>query len=462
MEFNRFRINIFARVFALIVSISAAAGFFYFKFYLQSGLFFPLIVYLIISLIRFVETTNRNLKKFLDSVRYSDFSVNFADNNLGSSFSELKDSFSSVISDFRKQRKETEEQHQYLQTVLKHIGVGFISYDKEGIVSLVNPAAQKLLGMNNLLKIRQLNTLNPEFERILEELKSDNKFLLGADTNKISLNATEFVIKGKRYKLVTLQNITGELERERMANELEIGRKIQMRLIPQDFLPIPGYQISGICNPAKEVGGDYYDYAIPGEGKLGLVIGDVSGKGVPASIYMTLAKGIFQSYAETSHSPKEVLSSMNNSLIKHLEKGVFITMIYGVLDYVNDTFTFCRAGHNPAIYYNSRTNEFSCLKPAGTALGFGSSDIFRNIITEETVSLQDGDFVLLYTDGLTEAKNKNGGFYGEEKLISLVKENISKSPSELILEIRNDLNNFEQDSEQYDDITLVVIKKIAR
>ncbi len=465
MEFSRFRIFIITRILFLCISIAGLTILLNFRYFPISVFIIPLIFWQIWSLIRFVEISNKNLKKFLDSVRYSDFSVNFVDNNLGPSFSGLQESFKSIISDFRKQRKETEEQHQYLQTVLKHFSVGFISYDKEGIIGLINPAAQKLLGMDNLLKIKQLNSLNPQFEKVLENLNPNSNFLLEIERRnkikQISLNAAEFVIKAKKYKLVTLQNITGELERERMANELEIARKIQTRLIPQSFPGIPGYEMCGFCNPAKEVGGDYYDFSVPAENKLGLVIGDVSGKGVPASIYMTLAKGIFQSYAESSSSPKEVLSSMNNSLIKHLEKGVFITMIYGVLDYGNDTFTFCRAGHNPLIYYNSFTKEFSCLKPAGTALGFGASGIFRNMLSEESISLQNGDLIILYTDGLTEAKNKNGGFYGEERLISVIQSNIGKSPDELILEIRKDLNSFEHDSEQYDDVTLVVIKKTA-
>lgn len=441
---------------------------FYYNYYLPFVLLTALFIYLVFSLIHFSETSNRDLKRFLDSIRYSDFSQSFQNINLGPSFNDLRESFTSVIADFQKQRNEKEEHHQYLQTVLKHIGVGFISFDTEGKIELINPAAQKLLGSNNLIKIKQLNTLNPQFESILKKLEAGENHLLKIEnqnhtgTIQLALQANGFLIKGKKYKLVTLQNITGELERERMAQELEVARNIQMKLIPQQFPEIPGYDVFGICEPAKEVGGDYFDFAYPDKNKLGIVIGDVSGKGVPASIYMTLSKGIFQSYAEGNSSPKKVLCWINYSMQKLMEKGTFVTMFYGILDFVNNEFIFCRAGHNPLLYYDSAANQIKKFKPSGVAVGFKSNENFNNYLTEERLKLNPGDYLLLYTDGLTEAKNPHGEFYGEERLISFLSTNINSNTSTIIKKLKEDVISFVQDTEQYDDITIIALKKQNR
>lgn len=464
MVFSRFRILIILRVVILTVIMAAVSFLTLNGNYIAAGAVFLLFLYFIISLIRFVEKSNRDLQRFLDSIRHSDFSISFVDKNLGPSFSGLREAFSSIISDFRQQRKETEEQQQYLQTVLKHIGVGFISFDREGKIELINLAAERLFGNSSLLKIRQLNSLNPEFENILMEMKSDANYALETENNgvirQLSLNATEFLIKGKKNKLVAFQDITGELERERMANELEIARNIQMKLIPQEFPQIPGYEICGICSPAKEVGGDYYDFSQPGENRLGIVIGDVSGKGVPASIYMTLTKGIFQSYAVNNESPGGVLASINNSLHRLMEKGTFVTMIYGILDYEKDELKFCRAGHNPLLHFDSASGLLSNLKPSGAALGFSSKSVFDGLLTEEKIKMNAGDYVLFFTDGLTEAKNQSGEFFGEERLFKVFTENTGKSPAELIEAIADEMNVFRNETEQYDDVTIVALRKL--
>jgi serine phosphatase RsbU (regulator of sigma subunit) len=465
MAFNKFRLWVILRLLLLSFLSLLVIIFIYDGNYYTSILVFLFFIYHIILLIRFVEISTRDLQRFIDSVRHSDFSVSFIDSNLGPTFSGLRESFTSIIGDFQRQRKESEEQHQYLQTILKQIGVGFISFDNDGKIELINPEAQRLLGGSNIIKIKQLNSLNPNFENALQSMKSNTNILLQIVNNdkisQLSLNANEFMIKSKRYKLVTLQDISGELERERMGNELEIARNIQRRLIPQNFPPIPGYDIKGICNPAKEVGGDYYDYSLPADEKIGLVIGDVSGKGVPASIYMTLSKGIFQSYAENNISPKEVLTSVNNSLNKLIEKGVFITMFYGILDYKTDELVFCRAGHNPLIYYDSETGSIINIRPAGLALGFSTASLFKDNLVEEKIRMKTGDYILLYTDGLTEAKNIEGEFYGEEKLLSVFSSNLQNCAEDLVKAIRTDLNNFVKDAEQYDDITIIAMKKVS-
>ncbi len=464
MVFKSFRVIVFTKVTLLCLTI--IAGFLAYRIFpLVAVLFVVLLIYQVNLLIRFIEVSNRDLKRFLDSVRYSDFSQSFTGESLGPTFAGLRESFSEVISEFRKQRKEKEEQYQYLQTVLKHIGVGFISYDEQGKIEMINSAALTLLGRDNLIWINQLNSVHPQFEFILTNLESNRNFLLEIDEQNVikqlSLNSTGFIITGRKIKLVTLQNITGELERERMTREFEISRNIQIKLIPQKFPEIPGYDICSFCNPAKEVGGDYYDFSIPGKDKIGFIIGDVSGKGLPASIYMTLCKGVFQSYSDGNPSPKEVLTKMNNSIHKMIEKGVFVTMYYAVLNYEKDELLFCRAGHNPMFFFNSTANHFVKFKPSGLAIGLSSQERFYSFLDEEKIKMNSGDYLMLFTDGLTEAKNSLGEFYGEERLENIFLKNSGVDAQSLIEAVKNDVKLFVQESEQYDDITIIVIKKLT-
>ncbi len=250
-------------------------------------------------------------------------------------------------------------------------------------------------------------------------------------------------------------------ERERMAKELEIARQVQTHLLPKTSPSLPGCDIAGFCLPAKEVGGDYYDFISMDANKLGIAIGDVSGKGVPAAIYMTLTKGVFQSNAEINSSPKAVLTKVNSLLYRTIERGLFVSMFYAIIDMQQKTMTYARAGHNPAIYFSRSGDRFDLLESSGLALGLEKGTVFNEIIKEQQIALQVGDLLVFYTDGFTEAMNKNHHEFSEERLLQVIDHYKDKSSQEIIAAIYQKVRTFVQDYPQHDDMTIVVAKILS-
>ena len=247
-------------------------------------------------------------------------------------------------------------------------------------------------------------------------------------------------------------------ERERMAKELEIARAVQMKLLPKENPQLIGFDIAGICLPAYEVGGDYYDFVNLGETKIGIAIGDVSGKGVPAAIYMTLTKGILQSHAEENISPKNVLSKVNRLMYRTIEKNSFVSMFYAIIDLQSKKIRYSRAGHNPVILAGLRDEKHEFLTPKGVALGLDDGGVFDSVLEEREFDLRSGDILVFYTDGFTEARNLSGEEFNETRLLRSVADAKERTAEEIISEVVRDAKKFSGDAEQHDDMTMVVVK----
>lgn len=247
-------------------------------------------------------------------------------------------------------------------------------------------------------------------------------------------------------------------ERVRMSKELEIARQVQMRLLPKKSPHVPGFEISGVCIPAKETGGDYFDFIELGKSKLGIVIGDVSGKGVPAAIYMTLTKGIVQSHADDFVSPMEVLVKVNDLLYKTIDRDSFVSLFYAVLEIEKKTIMYSRAGHNPVLYFRDRERKCDLLEPDGIALGLEKGDIFRKVIKEKEMKIEKGELLVFYTDGFTEALNKGGEEYGEDRLMNSIQRSLDKSVRDIHDAVLKDIKAFMKDTPQQDDMTMIFIK----
>ncbi len=247
-------------------------------------------------------------------------------------------------------------------------------------------------------------------------------------------------------------------ERERMAKELEIARAVQMKLLPKENPKVLGFDIAGICLPAYEVGGDYYDFVILGDQKIGIAIGDVSGKGVPAAIYMTLTKGILQSHAEENVSPKSVLSKVNRLMYKTIEKNSFVSMFYAIIDLTSKSIRYSRAGHNPVILAGLRDEKHEFLTPKGVALGLDDGSVFDSVLEEREFDLRSGDILVFYTDGFTEARNEQGEEFTETRLLRSVAGAKERTAEEIINVVVRDAKKFSGDAEQHDDMTMVVVK----
>lgn len=247
-------------------------------------------------------------------------------------------------------------------------------------------------------------------------------------------------------------------ERERMAKELEIARRVQMSLLPKTNPRVTGYDIAGVCLPALEVGGDYYDFVNLGGRKIGIAIGDVSGKGVPAAIYMTLTKGILQSHAEENISPKTVLSKVNSLMYRTIDRNSFVSMFYAVLDIDARTIRFARAGQCPVILAQRSNEHGSFLTPKGMALGLEVGKVFDSVLEEQELALQSGEVLVFYTDGFTEARNERGEEFGEHRLVASIARHCGKLSEEIINGICKDVDTFTSGYVQHDDMTMVVVK----
>ncbi len=247
-------------------------------------------------------------------------------------------------------------------------------------------------------------------------------------------------------------------DRVRMAKELEIARQVQMRLLPKKSPLVPGFEISGVCIPAKETGGDYFDFIELSSTKLGIVIGDVSGKGVPAAIYMTLTKGIVQSHADDFVSPRDVLLKVNSLLYKTIDRDSFVSLFYAVLDIEQKSIVYSRAGHNPVLYYRKEEDRCQLLEPDGIALGLEKGELFEKVIKEKMIQLHEDDLLVFYTDGFTEAMNSRMEEYGEERLMEVIRRNCKKSLDDIYEAVFKDNKTFVKDMPQMDDMTMIFIK----
>jgi serine phosphatase RsbU (regulator of sigma subunit) len=252
-------------------------------------------------------------------------------------------------------------------------------------------------------------------------------------------------------------------EKERLEQELLIARNIQMSLLPQGQLQIPGVSLSGHCEPAREVGGDYYDFLPLDDDRLGILIADVSGKGTSAAFYMAELKGLVLSLSRQHVSPRRMLIEANRIISKHLDSRSFITMTYAVVDLQARTMTCARAGHCPLVYVpgpeaSSRTPQV--LTPEGMVLGlqFDLGDTFDRLLEEVTLPLGRGDLFVLYTDGISEAMNPDGDCFGDHRLVELAGRHADLASDDLQARILSEVHTFAGDAAQHDDMTMVLLK----
>jgi predicted ester cyclase len=253
------------------------------------------------------------------------------------------------------------------------------------------------------------------------------------------------------------ENLAQEIhERERVEQELRVARSIQQASLPEEVPELEGWQISPFYQPAREVGGDFYDFHPLSEGRLGLVVGDATGKGVPAALVMSTTCGMLQLAAQTSSSssPGEVLSRVNETLLARIPSNTFVTCFYAILDPNSGRLVYANAGHDPP--YFQRSGNAEELRARGMPLGLMPAMGYE----EKEIVLEAGEAALFYSDGLVEAHDPKGEMFGFPRLRALVAEYDEKrSLEDFLLE---ELELFTgADWEQEDDITLLTIRRSA-
>jgi len=252
-------------------------------------------------------------------------------------------------------------------------------------------------------------------------------------------------------------------EKERLEEELRIARSIQMSLLPSGSFSMRGVSLSGHCEPAREVGGDYYDFLPLDESRMGILIADVAGKGTSAALYMAELKGLMLSLSQLHKSPRQLLIDANRIISKHLDSRSFITMTYAVVDIEQRTLTVARAGHCPMVfvpgpYAASRSPQ--SLQPDGMVLGLtlDVGDMFSRVLEELTLPIGRGDLFLLYTDGISEAMNVEGDCFGDSRLADLASQHADLTSTELRERILTEVRAFAGSAAQHDDMTMVLVK----
>jgi sigma-B regulation protein RsbU (phosphoserine phosphatase) len=254
-----------------------------------------------------------------------------------------------------------------------------------------------------------------------------------------------------------------QVEKKRLEEELRIAREIQMSLLPQGPLSMPGLSVTAVCVPAREVGGDYYDFLPLDEHRLGVLIADVSGKGTSAAFYMAELKGLVLSLSLIHTSPRELLMSANRIIAHNLDARSFITMTYAIIDLKAQTMTYARAGHTPLIYVPGAGNgsrRAQVLVPDGMIVGLklDTGEMFDRLLVEQTIPLGKGDLYLFYTDGVSEAMNAADDCYGDARLGSLIEEHADLPSDELRERILRDVAAFVGDTPQHDDMTMILLR----
>jgi sigma-B regulation protein RsbU (phosphoserine phosphatase) len=248
-------------------------------------------------------------------------------------------------------------------------------------------------------------------------------------------------------------------EKKRLDHDLEIARDIQRILLPSEAPAVPGFQINGINVPARQVSGDYFDYIKVDEQRLGVAIADVSGKGVPASLIMAICRSVLRSQSAGNPSPADVLRKVNRQLYPDIKEDMFISMAYIILDPTNNRVTLARAGHDAPLLYKRSTQTVTPVKPRGMAVGIDSGSVFDRLTADFDISLERGDCLVLYTDGVTEALDAEGYEFGLERTAQSVRASAMQGASAIVTRVIDDVRNFSGSQPQNDDITLIAIHK---
>jgi sigma-B regulation protein RsbU (phosphoserine phosphatase) len=245
-----------------------------------------------------------------------------------------------------------------------------------------------------------------------------------------------------------------EKERDRLENELELARRIQSRLLPESAPRVAGWAIAGASEPARQVGGDYYDHIDLGGGRMVLVIADVSGKGVPAALLMSAFRAALMSQDLSGADPSALAGRLNGFLHQSVEPGRFVTAFVGFLDLVSGRMLYVNAGHNPPFVLRADGREES-LSEGGTILGILPTSPFA---AGET-TLGADDLLALYTDGVTEGANAAGDMWGEERLVAALRRLAGMPVAQMVETVVDEVRAFEGETGPADDITLLIARR---
>ena len=312
------------------------------------------------------------------------------------------------------------------------------------------------------LVLKPLKTVQESIRRYKENKDSAavatdlSKINLNNEIGQLAVDVTDLTKEIDDY-LNEIQSITSE--KERMKTELSLAAQIQNSMLPSIFPPFPEraeFDLFATMNPAREVGGDFYDFFLIDDDHLGLVIADVSGKGIPAALFMMVSKIILKTHALMGITPSEVLMKANEAICGNNQAEMFVTVWIGVLEISSGKLTAANAGHEyPAIKHAD--GYFELLKDKhGLVIGAIEDAVYKDY----EVMLEKGSKLFVYTDGVPEATDKENNMFGTERMLDALNKEIDAGPEKTLANVRDDVNEFVQDAEQFDDMTMLCLELI--
>ncbi len=362
-------------------------------------------------------------------------------------------------------------EHEFLFAQTDEEAIDILSQRDDLDIAIVRVDSERLSGLPMFLR---LDAKDARLPRIALSAKPDLELL----RQSLKQGASDFLVKPVEAAELaeTLERVYRECERRRKSwknetelsairREIEIAGEIQRRILPRRFPDTPGLDIFARTAPAKDMGGDFYDVFELAQGRLGLVIADVTGKGIPAAFFMAVARTLIRATAMNEPAPGPCLEQVNRLLCRHDVPGMFVSVFYGVLDLGGAggswPLTYSNGGHPlPLVVRAGGANpgDVVALEDGrGTLLGIDEAQAYG----EGTVALAPGDGVYFYTDGLTEAFNGARKPFGDERLLACLKENGDGSSSDMAGRVAKAIADFVGDAPQHDDITSLVIKRVG-
>ena len=249
------------------------------------------------------------------------------------------------------------------------------------------------------------------------------------------------------------------VEKKEMEKELQIANEVQRILLPAEAPQLDGFELAGMNLPARYVSGDYFDYIPLDADRCGVAIADVSGKGISAALLMAMARTALRLLAEESDSPSEVIKRLNAHLYPDIKEDMFISMLYAVIDRRSPEIRLVRAGHDAPLVYRARDRTVVKASSPGMAVGIDSGGAFNRVTNDFSLVLEPGDCLILYTDGVTEAQDRNGEEFGLEAMFRSIQASAPEGAAGIIRRVTSDVRAFIGDQSLYDDITLITIRK---
>lgn len=331
-----------------------------------------------------------------------------------------------------------------------------------GITTVITLALIKVVNTALVKPINSLASAASSYVEAKEEGEVSALALLDIHTGDEVENLSHALKRMERDINGYIENLTHvTAEKERIGAELSVATHIQASMLPCIFPAFPNrreFDIYATMTPAKEVGGDFYDFFLVDDDHLAVVIADVSGKGVPAALFMVIAKTLIKDHTQSGKPPEEVFTEVNRQLCEANDENLFVTAWMGVLEISTGKLVYVNAGHNPPVIgrKNGET-EFLRSRP-----GFVLAGLDFTKYRAGSLELMPGDLLYLYTDGVTEAMNTAQELYGEERLKRTLDANVSAAPEEIFKAVKKDLGDFVADAPQFDDITMLAMRYLGR